>query len=314
MNNQELPAGTDRLDVLGLGAVAIDDLLYVAEYPPADSKMQVQRSERQCGGLSATALVAAARLGARCAYAGVLGHDDLSQFVLARFAAEGIDVGLTRRRDGVRPVHSVIVVEQPSGKRTIFYDLEGTLGADPDWPEEAAIRSSRVLFVDHFGMDGMIRAAGIARTAGVAVVADFERDNVPRFDELMALVDHLILSQDFAADLTGCSDPAAAAAKLWTPSRQGVVVTAGANGCWCVDAGRPDTPWHQPAFRVKVVDTTGCGDVFHGAYAAALALGLDLPARLRFASATAALKATRRGGQTGIPSRSAVETFLAEHD
>jgi sulfofructose kinase len=58
------------------------------------------------------------------------------------------------------------------------------------------------------------------------------------------------------------------------------------------------------------VDPTGCGDVFHGAYAATLAQGLDLVERIRWASAAAALKATRAGGQAGIPARTAVEEFL----
>jgi len=73
---------------------------------------------------------------------------------------------------------------------------------------------------------------------------------------------------------------------------------------------RPD---YQPAYRVQVMDTTGCGDVFHGAYASALVRGLELPERIRFASAAAALKATQPGGQAGIPSRAAVEEFLAGH-
>jgi sulfofructose kinase len=69
--------------------------------------------------------------------------------------------------------------------------------------------------------------------------------------------------------------------------------------------------FHQPAFRVETVDTTGCGDVFHGAYAAALCEGRGLEERLRFAAAVAALKATREGGQKGIPSREEAERFLA---
>src|SRR5262249_47191307 len=78
------------LDVLGLGCVAGDDLLYVAAYPPADAKVQVRRRERQCGGLTGTALVAAARLGSRCAYAGVLGEDEDSRFVVDCLRREGI--------------------------------------------------------------------------------------------------------------------------------------------------------------------------------------------------------------------------------
>ncbi len=75
------PSAT-QYDVLGLGAVAVDDLLYVDAYPAPESKVRLRHRLRQCGGLTGTALVAAARLGARCAYAGLLGHDELSAYVI----------------------------------------------------------------------------------------------------------------------------------------------------------------------------------------------------------------------------------------
>jgi sugar/nucleoside kinase (ribokinase family) len=300
-------------DILGLGCVAIDDLLYVAAYPPADSKVRVGRRERQCGGLTATALVAAARLGASCRYAATLGDDELSAFVVDCLHREGIDTTLIRRRPGARPIHSVIVIGEDRRTRTIFYDLDGVLGAQADWPDEADIRAARVLFVDHFGVEGMARAARIARAAGIPVVADFESEEGPGFAELLGLANHLIVSQDFAARLTGASDPRQAATGLWTADRDTVVVTAGAQGCWYLGRGDGGGPRHQAAFAVPVVDTTGCGDVFHGAYAAALAGGRGLPDRIRFATAVAALKATRRGGQAGCPTCDTVEAFLKEH-
>ena len=140
----------------------------------------------------------------------------------------------------------------------------------------------------------------MARHAGIPVVADLENDQDPKFGQLLALVDHLIVSQDFAAKLTGQSDPAEAARRLWTPQRKVAAVTFGDEGCWFVagdeqhpsvpspsgrgqgegrhppPAPRPPPPRYQPAFPVDVVDTTGCGDVFHGAYASALARGLEV--------------------------------------
>jgi sulfofructose kinase len=89
-------------------------------------------------------------------------------------------------------------------------------------------------------------------------------------------------------------------------------VTGGAAGCWYADAETVDHPRRLAAPAVDVVDTTGCGDVFHGAYCAALAEGQSLEQRVRFASAAAGLKATEEGGQAGIPRRDAVERFLAE--
>src|SRR5438552_11512604 len=99
-------------DILGLGCVAIDDLVYVDAYPAPDTKVQVRRRERQCGGLTATALVAAARLGARCAFAGVLGDDEDSDFVTATFEREGVDTAPTIRRREARPIRSTIIVDE----------------------------------------------------------------------------------------------------------------------------------------------------------------------------------------------------------
>jgi sugar/nucleoside kinase (ribokinase family) len=300
------------IDVLGLGCAAIDDLLYVAAYPPSDAKTQVLRRDRQGGGLTATALVAASRLGARAAYAGTLGDDDLSEWLLQRLRQEGVDVAHIRRRPGARPIHSVIIVDEGRQTRSIFYDLAGVYGAETDWPTEEVLRSARVLFVDHFGVEGMSRAARIARAAGIPVVADFERNEMPGFDDLLTLTDHVIISRDFAERLTGTANPAAAVDRLWTPDRQAVIVTCGDEGCWYRTPADARTR-REMAFAVATVDTTGCGDVFHGAYAAALARGLDMTDRVHFASASAALKATRRGGQAGIPTREAVEAFLKEH-
>jgi sulfofructose kinase len=305
--------GSGAVDILGLGCVAVDDLLYVESYPPADSKARILSRDRQCGGLTATALVAAARQGAQCAYAGMLGEDESSQFVVQRLQQEGIDVRHLRRRADARPIRSVIIVDRDRNTRTIFYDLEGAVPVAPDWPPAELVQSARVLFVDHFGVEGVLRAARLALAAGIPVVADLESSSdAPAFAELLAAVDHPIVSLDFARQWTGCEGPAEAALALWSPQRQAAVVTCGADGCWYVGRDEPTRARHQPAFAVQVVDTTGCGDVFHGAYAAGLARGLDLPARVQWAAATAALKATRPGGQSGIPARSAVEAFLQE--
>ena len=297
-------------DILGLGCAAVDDLVYVESYPPADAKVSVLRSERQCGGLTATALVAASRLGSRCAFAGVLGTDELSEYGIRRMREEGIDLTCLRQRPDARIIHSFIVVDVARNTRNIFADLNGVVGADPDWPEPEVILNSRVLQIDDFGLAGLIRAVGIARKDGIPVVADFERVRGPGFPQLLEMVDHLIVSQQFAEKVTGSRDPAESIQRLWSENRKVVAVTCGTNGCWFTEAGGSKSLQHQPAFAVKTVDTTGCGDVFHGAYASALARDLELKERMIFASATAALKATRPGGQAGIPDRKQVEAFL----
>jgi ribokinase len=297
-----------QVDVLGLGVVAVDDLLYVETYPPADAKMPVGRRDRQCGGLTGTALVAAARLGSRCAYAGALGENDLSDFVRGILSAEQIALDHVVPDKSGRPFHSTIVVDESAFTRTIFYTPGTTLPEGAEWPTADAIRSARVLFIDHYEPKRMIRAARIAREAGIPVVADVE-DESPESGELLRLADHLIVGIAFALRYTGKPDPSAAARALWAEGRSAVVVTCGSEGAWFL-GGPDEAPQHLPAFKVKVVDTTGCGDVFHGAYASALARGVGLADRVKFASAAAAIKATRPGGQAGIPTRPVVESFL----
>jgi len=296
-------------DVLGLGCAAVDDLLYVPSYPPAERKLRVTRHERACGGLTGAALVAAARLGARCAYAGCLGDDESSRVIAQNFEREGVDVAHAPHPDDAAVIRSTIIVAQDTGSRTIFFQAEGRIGAHPTLPEEDVIRRSRVLLIDHYGMQGNLRAARIARAAGVAVVADFENEAVLFFDEVLALVDHLILSEEFARRITRQPDAARAARALWKPQRAMVAVTCGDQGCWSVSESSGAEPRHHPAFAVTAANTTGCGDVFHGAYAAALARGDSLEDRLTFASAAAALKASRRD----IPDLRAVQEFLSKH-
>jgi ribokinase len=299
-----------KFDIVTLGAVAVDDLLFAETYPPADDKAAVLRRERQCGGMSAIAAITGARLGCACAYAGVLGRDELSDFAAAQMRGEGVNLRHLARRPDARAVHSVIIIDSKRATRNIFYDLNGFIGAAADWPPPAVIRSARVLFVDWFGVPGMIRAARLAREAGIPVVADFEQTDLPGFSTLLGLPDHLIVSQSFAARITGLSDPRRALKKLIKKHHRLVAVTAGEKGCWYCCAENPERICHQPAFRVKVVDTTGCGDVFHGAYAAGLARGMNAPERIRFAAAAAALKAGRPGAHQGIPTLAEVRKFL----
>lgn len=303
----------ERLDVLGLGIVTVDDLLYAERYPEPESKVRVSVRLRQCGGLTGTALVAAARLGARCGFAGSLADDPLSEFIRETLRREGIDLSAIDPVHPRRPIHSTIIVDARTGSRTIFFEKDNAPYDGSDWPPAPLIQAARVLFLDHDHAERGIRAATIARAANVPVVADFERDEAPGFATLLALTDHLILGRDFAARLTGEGDARAAARAIWREDRAAVVITCGAEGCWWIEQHDPSEVRHQQAFPVEVVDTTGCGDVFHGAYAWGLASGRPIGMRLRVASASAALKAMQPGGQGGIPKLAEVERFLLAH-
>lgn len=300
-----------KWDVLGFGVVAVDDLLYVDRYPVPDTKVPVQARRREGGGLTGTALVAAARLGARAAYCGILGSDELSRFTLEAFEREGVDCSQVIHRPGAQPHHSIIIVDLSTGQRTILYSAEGVIQRNPDKVPHELIARCRVLFVDDLMGTGALRAVELARAHGIPTVGDVERENGPGVRELMTQIDHLIVGAQLAERVTGETKPERMVRALDRPGRICSVVTAGEEGCWYMEHGGPVR--HFPTYTVQVVDTTGCGDVFHGAYAACLAKGADIPAAIQVATAAAALKATQPGGRTGIPSRTTVDRFIREN-
>src|ERR1051325_7722113 len=158
-------------DILGLGALAVDDILFIETFPPPDEKRPVLKKQRHCGGLAGTALVAAAKLGAGCAYAGVVGPDELSSYSLANLKNRKVDVSGVTIDSDARVIHSVILIDQKNQTRNIFYDLNGYLGASSDAPSASLIEAAKVLLVDNLSVPGMIRAATIARNAGIPRVA-----------------------------------------------------------------------------------------------------------------------------------------------
>lgn len=306
------------IDILGLGCAAVDELLHIERYPAADSKTEVIDRHKQCGGLTAAALIAAAKLGARCAYAGSLGANAESDFVRHCLTAAGVGLQHVFWQPLARPIHASIVIDSVDATRTIFFDVSGCLPLPPDWPSESILRGCRAILVDHFNVQAQTRAARLARSCGIPVIADFEEYNRD-IEELMSVVDHLILPQKLAQQVTGCRDPAEASLALWRDGRKLSAVTCGAEGCWfTTDASEQENigsrplPEHQPAFEIRAVDTTGCGDVFHGAYAFALVRGDSVVSALRFAAAAAALKATCFGGAAETPDASRVMSFLKE--
>ena len=167
-------------EILGLGGIAVDDLIYVDSYPPPDTKTLIQGRERRCGGLTATALVAASRAGKRCAFAGLLGPDELSAYVRGRLQQEGVDVEHVVRHSEGRPIHSTIVVDG-QGQRNVFAEIPAATGADTDRPEEELILSCPLLFIDDLGVEGAIRAASVARRAGYSSGSGFGAPALPAF-------------------------------------------------------------------------------------------------------------------------------------
>ncbi len=308
-----IPEDASTLELLGFGAVAIDELLFLKQYPALDTKVRVDQRLRQGGGLTGTALVTAARLGIRCGYVGQLGEDPLSREMIERLERENIDCSCRAKIPEARPGYSTILVDIPTGKRTVLSSTsQDHFGAAPDWPPREWIEQASAIHLDHHGLAGSLRATRIAREKGIPVVADFERViPTPEFRSLLEKVDHLIVSEAFALAWTGEAEPAKILRSLWNNDRALVAVTRGPDGC-DFRSREGEKNGHLEVFDVEVVDSTGCGDVFHGAYAAGMIRGLEPGECLQLAGAAAAMKATRPGGQTGIPRGEELFAFLQD--
>jgi len=163
------------------------------------------------------------------------------------------------------------------------------------------------LHLDGYWFDTALAAARNAKDRGITVVID-PSSSISREKEkaLFPLADFIIPSKKYASRCTGEADPRKAAEKLYLKGTRGVIITMGGEGCLVYDGGEAR---HVPAFPVDVVDTTGAGDAFHGGFICALSMGKDMHAAAVFASAVAALKCARPGGQAGLPTREDVERF-----
>jgi ribokinase len=296
--------------VLGVGSVAVDDLVYVSRYPEPETKTRVLEIQRQGGGLTATALVTASRLGAKTACCAVLGDNDLSRFTVQELEREGVDCSPIIHRAGAQPYYAIVIVERAAGQRTILYSAAGVTFPSAEELRAEWIADCRALFVDSYAGQAALRAVQLAHAHNVPVIADIEGEPNAITLELVRQVDHLIVGIQYARQVTNASEPADIVRALSSPARACCVVTAGERGCWYAERDGPVR--HFPAFAVRVVDTTGCGDVFHGAYAAIIARGGSVERAVQVATAAAGLKATQPGGRAGIPDGETVKRFLME--
>lgn len=295
-------------DLVGFGTAAVDDIVQLATFPERDTKVPITRIERHGGGQCTTALIAAARQGLRCVYGGLLGRNELSEFTRNALRRNRVEIPFEIRYFDASPYYSLVLVDCSTGERTLLYSDCGVRGPSPEDISEDVISNSRMLLVDQLGPAGTLHACRLARRWGTQIVADFERADDEQLRQAMFITDHLIVPLRLARSVTCCNDPAAAVRELARPERACTAATDGNRGCWFI-AGRNDIV-HQPSVRVNVVDSTGCGDVFHGAYAAAIIMHMSPAVAIRYATAAAALKATRWGAQEGIPDRTAIEAFL----
>jgi sulfofructose kinase len=293
-------------DVVGLGAAVIDLLVLAPRFPERDSKLAVSEMSRQGGGLVGTALVTLARLGARPRYVGRLGEDEDSTEILEEFAHEGVDTAVVARVPGERARFSVVIVEEGTGLRTILHTGHARAAVGPAALDREVILSARSLLVDTTDPLAAMRCVDWMRAVGRPTLIDADQYS-PEAHAVAAACDYVVASHRYAAACTGREDPAAAARALAERVSGIVVVTAGREGAYTATDGEL---WRQPAFPVAAIDTTGAGDVFHGAFLYGVLQAWELRRTVAFAAAAAALKCRALGGRAGIAPLGETARFL----
>jgi sulfofructose kinase len=296
----------EPFDVIGIGVNAVDVLLRMPARVPPGGKYQVNDLLLQGGGLAATATCVCAALGWRAGYVAKLGDNMLSRIACFEYEARGIRPDLFIESPAARPCIALVQIDAQTAERTIFYNLDEYEHLRPvDLPVEA-LQQAKLLMLDGYEPAAVEAALQIVQHTACRTVLDLESGDPDAFRRMIALGTDVILPLATARALTGYDSPDNVARTMAAMTAGQVVITDGMAGSWAV---APDGLVHQPAFQVTAVDTTGCGDVFHGAYAAGVLEGMTLQERLEFAAWLASLAACRVGGRAGIPTRRQLATL-----
>ncbi len=284
-------------DVVGLGLNATDTLLLLHRFPAYAGKEPFEEEILSPGGQVASAMVACARLGLRTKYIGTVGDDLRGRIQLESLRGSGIDLEHVFVRPNCPNQSAYIIVDQTTGERTVLWRRPDCLRLEPEEIRPEMITCARLLHIDGHDTPAVARAAEIARAAGIPVTVDVDT-LYHGFERVLANIDYLVASSEFPVQWTNERDPFKALELI--QNEYGMYfagMTLGAHGALARVEGRFV---YSPAFVVNCVDTTGAGDVFHGAFCYAVLQNMATRDALEFSNAMAALNCTALGARGGI--------------
>lgn len=293
--------------IVGIGACVMDTLYNVPNYPTEDTKLRATGSKPAGGGPVATGLVAAQKLGEQTAYIGNLSDDNGGAFLTKDFEKYGVKTDLVEVKAGYRSFTSVIWLSAASTSRTCVFDRGDLPALVLNDRQKEAIKNAKVLMVDGNELEAAIEGAKFARENGTLVLYD-AGGLYEGVERLLPYADILIPSEEFALGHTGADNVEDAARKLMsTYNPKVVVITMGKKGGIILENGEIT---YYPIYDTPVVDSNGAGDVFHGAYAAALVKGYSYLKACHYSSAVSGLKCTGVGARESVPSHEQTVEFL----
>lgn len=293
------------MDVIGIGIPCVDLLANIPKMPKANKGTMIQDYSWQGGGKVPTAMVALARLGAQCGMIGIVDGCSYGKFCLDDFKAHGIDVSRMIVDDNGETPFSIVLSDDHTHGRSIIYYPGTNRDLVLEDLDKEYIQSARYL---HLADDSPVsrQAAVWAREAGVVVVYDADSYH-PGIEEMIPLIDVFIASEFYYKAVYGDDEYEVNCRKIQSIGPDIVVFTLGEQGCVGVQG---NGFFMEEGFSVKVIDTTGAGDVYHGAFISGLLQGWDARQTARYSNAVSAIKCTRMGGRAGIPTFDTVIKYL----
>lgn len=297
--------------VICVGHAALDYVYRIDAFPPAPTKVRSLEHIESGGGMAANAAAAIARLGGAVELWSRTGADAAGERIRAFLKADGVDVTYVKAHEGARSSTSAVIVDS-QGDRLIIGERDHAMSMDAHWLPLERVTGAAAVMSDLRWVEGTLAAFTAARAQGIPTILDADLGGGGDLLEFLGLADYAIFSAPALETFIEGEDDAARLARVLEMGATHAGVTRGPQGySWVGKAG--DTG-HQPAFDLEVVDTTGAGDAFHGAFAWALTQGRPVPECARIAAAVSALKCRRLGARSGLPTRAELDSFLSKRE
>lgn len=309
-NNRHRQAREEKLqvvDVFGFGHCCIDYLSVLDPFPEKGKKGDIVESVVIGGGPVPTALLTFGKLGGTARFCGKIGADHDGQVVLEGLRSGGVDVSPMIIDQAATTARAFIWIDPHDASRTIALDLTRLSWPTADELDDDLLRACRIFLCDGRATEACLKGLRLARKLGVRTVLDVGAAR-PRFEEILELTDYAIVSRDLADTFSPGAGPDDLAKLLVRSGAGSAIVTIGRKGAVWFDGS---TGGHVPGFEVDAVDTTGAGDVFHGAFIYGISRDWDIERSITFGNGAAALSCRRLSGQMGIPCLEEVEDLVA---
>ncbi|RUP07700.1 PfkB family carbohydrate kinase [Hyphomicrobium sp.] len=296
--------------IIAVGHAALDYVYRIEAFPSSPTKIRALDHIASGGGMAANAAAAIARLGGDVSLWARIGDDPSGAIIRQQLDAVGVGTTHVRSCAGVSSATAAVIVDR-KGERLVISEDDREFPLPADWLPIADIQDAKAVSSDLTWLEGTVAAFGAARSRAIPTVLDIDLNSGQLLSKVLALTDYAIFSAPaFRQFVKGGSDEERLAALVHSGVRH-AGVTRGAHGYLWMNRERERGL--EPAFPVAVVDTTGAGDAFHGAFAWAIAEGLRDEECARIASAVAAMSCRGLGARAALPTQSEVEEFLATH-